>query len=65
MLAAIENTNGLYDRRALAVAQAAYDAVAPETVILFGSRARGDYRADSDIDLLLIVVDDAKEGTES
>ena len=51
---------GLYDRRALAVAQAAYDAAAPETVILFGSRARGDYRADSDIDLLLIVGDNPK-----
>lgn len=60
MSAAIENGNGLYDRRALAVAQAAYDAAAPETVILFGSRARGDYRADSDIDLLLIVGDNPK-----
>ena len=49
-----------FDRRALAVARAVYDAVAPEAVILFGSRARGDYRADSDIDLLLIVSDDPK-----
>ena len=49
-----------FDRRALAVAQAVYAAVGPEAVILFGSRARGDYRADSDIDLLLIVGDNPK-----
>ena len=41
-------------RLALAAAQAAQDAVAPDTVILFGSRARGDHRPDSDIDLLVI-----------
>ena len=29
-------------------------AVAPDTVILFGSRARGDHRPDSDVDLLII-----------
>ena len=28
--------------------------VAPETIILFGSRARGDARSDSDVDLLVI-----------
>ena len=28
--------------------------VAPETIILFGSRARGDARPDSDIDLLVV-----------
>ena len=41
-------------RLALAAAQAAQEAVAPDTVILFGSRARGDHRPDSDIDLLVI-----------
>ena len=30
------------------------DAVDPEKVILFGSRARGDAEADSDFDLLVI-----------
>lgn len=39
---------------ALGAAQAAQEAVVPDTVILFGSRARGDYRAHSDIDLLVI-----------
>ena len=28
--------------------------VAPETIILFGSRARGDARAGSDVDLLVV-----------
>lgn len=28
--------------------------VAPETIILFGSRARGDARSDSDVDLLVV-----------
>ena len=30
------------------------EAVDPDKIILFGSRARGDYRADSDLDLLVI-----------
>ena len=42
------------DAIALAAAQAAQTAVAPDTVILFGSRARGDHRPDSDVDLLVI-----------
>ena len=42
------------DPKAVAVARAVYDAVRPEKVILFGSRARGDHRPDSDIDLLII-----------
>jgi predicted nucleotidyltransferase len=43
-----------YDPRALAVGQAVLRETGAEDVILFGSRARGDYREDSDIDLLLI-----------
>lgn len=39
---------------ALGAAQAAQEAVAPDTFILFGSRARGDCRPESDIDLLVI-----------
>ena len=42
------------DARAVAVAQAIYGAARPRRLILFGSRARGDHRADSDIDILLI-----------
>ena len=30
----------------------------PEAVYLFGSRARGDWRADSDYDLLMVLPDD-------
>ena len=43
-----------YDPKARAVAEAVYDAARPVAVILFGSRARGDYREDSDVDLLVI-----------
>ena len=42
------------DPKAVAVARAVYDAIPLDTVILFGSRARGDHRPDSDIDLMLI-----------
>lgn len=42
------------DRMALSVGQAVLRETGAENVILFGSRARGDYREDSDIDLLLI-----------
>lgn len=45
---------GKADPKAVAVARAVYEATRPESVILFGSRARGDYREDSDIDLMLI-----------
>ena len=43
-----------YNTRALAVGRAVLRETGAEDVILFGSRARGDYREDSDIDLLLI-----------
>ena len=49
------------DPKAVAVARAVYDAVLPEKVILFGSRARGDHRADSDIDLLIISDDMSRD----
>ena len=42
------------DAVGLAAAKAAQDAVAPDTVILFGSRARGDHRPDSDVDLMVV-----------
>lgn len=39
----------------------------PEKIILFGSRARGDARADSDVDLLVVLAscDDRKAATIS
>ena len=42
------------DAIGLAVARAAQAAAPEATVILFGSRARGDHRPDSDVDLMVI-----------
>ena len=42
------------DSKACAVARAVGEVVHPAKVILFGSRARGDFTPDSDIDLLII-----------
>ena len=50
------------DRRACAVAKAVYDELRPASVIVFGSRARGDFRPDSDIDLMVIFDSDAAGG---
>ena len=47
------------DHVGVEVARAVQSAVAPDTVILFGSRARGDHRPDSDVDLLIISESDA------
>ncbi|MBX7257209.1 MAG: nucleotidyltransferase domain-containing protein [Candidatus Hydrogenedentes bacterium] len=41
--------------------QAIVDAVHPEKVILFGSHARGDVRADSDVDLAIIETEEFDE----
>lgn len=48
-----------YDRRALAVAQVVGDIIQPVDIFLFGSRARGDWRDDSDIDIFTISESDA------
>ena len=42
------------DRRAMAVARAVHRMAQPQQTILFGSRARGDHRPDSDVDVLII-----------
>ena len=48
-----------YDRRAMAVARAVGDVIRPVDIFLFGSRARGDWRDDSDIDIFTISESDA------
>ena len=47
-------SNGTPDPVALAVAQAAQNAVHHSTIILFGSRAASTHRPDSDVDLMLV-----------
>ena len=53
-----------HDPKARAVAKAVYDALNPRSVILFGSRARGDFRRDSDVDLLVITDGDRLDNDE-
>ena len=57
--AATKPINRGYDPRALAVAQRALEAAGAERVILFGSRSRGDWRDDSDVDVMVIHPDAA------
>ena len=52
------------DPKACAVARAVEDSVHPDRVILFGSRARGDFNADSDIDLLIVTDTDRRDKWE-
>ncbi len=52
------------DPKACAVARAVEDSVHPDRVILFGSRARGDFNADSDIDLLIVTDTDRQDKWE-
>lgn len=54
-------THNAPDPKACAVARAVGEAVSPDRVILFGSRARGDYNAHSDIDLLIITDADSTD----
>ncbi len=57
-------TRNAPDPKACAVARAVGEAVRPDRVILFGSRARGDYRTNSDIDLLIITDSDSTDRRE-
>ena len=43
-----------YDRRAIAVVRAVQEVIHPIDIFLFGSRARSDWRDDSDIDIFTI-----------
>ena len=44
--------------------QAIVDEVDPEQVILFGSRARGDEREHSDVDLIVVEAEPVRTGTK-
>ena len=57
-----EKQNIAPDQHALSIARAVQREVAPDIVILFGSRATGQHREDSDVDLLLISLDGSKRG---
>ncbi len=50
------------DQHAVNIARAVQQAVHPNTVILHGSRARGDHAPDSDLDLLIISVPETDHG---
>ena len=50
------------DQHALNIARAVQREVAPDIVILFGARAIGQHREDSDVDLLLVSPDGSKHG---
>lgn len=52
---------GTPDPDALAVARAVFGQVRPVQAILFGSRARGDYLTESDIDIAVITADPVPE----
>ena len=52
------------DPRAIAVAWAVLESEGPEFAILFGSRARGDWDEESDIDLMLVTDDAPEDGQE-
>ena len=49
-----------HDTRAAQVAGAVHDALNPVQTILFGSRARGTHRPDSDIDLLILTAEETQ-----
>ena len=49
------------DPDAMSVVRDVFDRVKPVQAILFGSRARGDYLTDSDIDIAIITADSVPE----
>ena len=53
------------DPHAIKIAQAIQKAVAPSMVILHGSRASGDHRPDSDLDLLIVSVPGADQNASA
>ena len=64
-MATSKTSSGRPDPDAVAVAQAVYEQTQPLQAVLFGSRARGTHRPDSDIDIAIItteaVAEDARD----
>lgn len=58
VLAKGRNENDLTIEAAIVAAIDAAASVRPEAIVLFGSRARGDHRPDSDWDVLVLLPDD-------
>ncbi len=49
------------DAKIAALVERIVSAIDPQEVIMFGSRARGDHRKESDLDLAVILEDDSPE----
>ena len=63
--AELANQLSTSDPKALRVAHWLHNRVKPEATILFGSRAKGTPRPDSDIDLMLVGLDEKATGNEA
>ena len=55
---------GDLDPKAIAVARAVLETERPELAILFGSRARGDWKEDSDIDVMIVTNEAVTKNSE-
>lgn len=53
-----EDYNFYNDKKLIEIIDRLVDVFQPEQIYLFGSKARGDFKSDSDYDLLVIVKDD-------
>jgi uncharacterized protein len=54
-----EENNINKDKKLIEIIGRLVDVFQPEQIYLFGSKARGDFKTDSDYDLLVIVKDDS------
>ena len=57
----VPRETGNADATAMALAERVHEMETPEATILFGSRARGDHREDSDVDIMVVTTEDQGE----